>query len=233
METNNTEKNRTIRKNHQMQLNDSNIMITIKEAKQILQENFVAYKNNDKTFDFTLLGMDDKNNLFTIKRQLEEVNQDTDSMKTKLIEVRFTSYKSDYSEYSHEYETETIYESVGLFDNIDTAWKIIHQKIAKYHTNLEQYTFRMIEINKSHKSYGEDEMLQKHQQKLRELELDKIDDATKGFQCSECEFILKIEGMSRHTQRNYESSHGQTHKKGGSWQHVNWTRIMKEEVSEK
>lgn len=227
METNTTKNFRIIRENYQMESNDNNIMITVKEAKEILQKNFVAYKSFDKSHEFTVLGMDDKNNLFTIKQQKEKIQSDNSIMKTHLIEVRFTSYRSDYSEYTHELETETIYESVGLFDNINTAWNVIHKKIAKYHTNLEQYNFRLIEINKSHKSYGEDEVLQKYEQKLREQKQQKIEIATLGFRCSECNELIKSTGNS-HSNQNKQSNHAQTHKKNGTWAFVDFTRIFKD-----
>jgi|GEM_PF-4572420 hypothetical protein len=219
-----------IREKTQDELNGIITMIKVKQLKEILQENYVVYKSEDKVKEFQVLGMDSKNNLCIIKTKLDEVNHDSSIMKSRLIEVRFMNEKGDYSEYSQQYETITEYETVGLFNNIDDAWKSIQNRIELYHTKVEQYNFRLIEVNKStDMTYGEGDMKQKYDNIIAEEKRKAEDELIKGYRCSECKYLYIISGLPRHTQQNQMSSHGRSHAKHGSWQHVDWLKVMKRE----
>ncbi len=221
-----TKKTRIIREKNQEESSDSNGMITVKQLKEILQENYVVYKSEDKSIKLTSLGMDSKNNIFIIKTNLQEIRTDSDTMKTRLIEVRYKSYKSEYSEYSHDYEYETSYDVIGLYNNINTAWNQILKRVEKYHTRFENYGFKLIEVNQSINdiSHGEQNTLNDYNQEQRRIERELLNSLTLGFKCSECKYVLK--GVNDYSQ----TTHAKTHQVGNSWGHVVWTRIMKKEV---
>lgn len=181
-------------------------------------------------------GMNDKNKVFTIKSKTDKILQSSKTMKSqsKLIEVRFGHTEHSYTDGYGCDDTWTEYETVGFFDNIQHAWDLVQHRIDKYHTNIHDYSFNIIEVNpkaeKISDTVYEEKSLNEYYQDIEKEKQRKIDERTLGFRCSECKKIIK---MSFNIQ-NDKTTHGQTkHISHGSWSHVNWTRIMKKGKGEK
>jgi len=158
----------------------------------------------------------------------------SNALKDKLIEVRYGHEETQHTDYDNCYDSSYSwieYETIGHFDNIEDAWELVQYRVAKYHTQLKNYSFNIIEINPnsakcpdtSSESYTL-EQWERDTQWERDCELNKN---TKGFQCSECITIVKTDNASLElsVQTNHASKY---HKKSGSWSHVKFTRILKE-----
>ena len=172
--------------------------------------------------------MKDKNNVFTIKSKSDKISQSSKNMKSqyKLIEVKYGHYESRYDEYCDNSWLE--YETVGFFDNIKDAWNVIQYRIEKYHTNIKDYSFNLIEVNpkaeKISDTIYEEDALNKYYKNIEDEKRRKFDEKTLGFRCDVCKQLIK---MSFNIE-NAKTSHSQVnHIKDGSWAWVNWTRIMK------
>lgn len=181
--------------------------------------------------------MKDKKKVFTIKSKTEKILQRSKLMKsqTELIEVRY-----GHTEFSHDdsncYGDQSWleYETVGFFDNIKDAWHVVQHRIDKYHTNIHDYTFNLIEVNpkaeKISDTVYEESALNKYYQEIEKEKQRKIDERTLGFRCSECKKIIKMSFNIENDKTNHARTNHILH---SSWSHVDWTRIMKKGKAKK
>lgn len=199
----NTKKSRLKRKNPDME-SSGNYCMT---KQKTLQKNSVVYHLKDKDFGKAM-----------------------DSM--KLIQVRFAH--EEYSQDGYDYcgnSSWTEYEDIAMFDNIDDAWNLVQSRVEKYHTDLKNYSFSIIEINPDpenvNETIHESCSLDKYHREVERQKQIKIDQATLGFKCSECNKILKMHNAIE-ADKNYHAR--EKHIKDSSWSHVNWIRIMKKDL---
>lgn len=167
--------------------------------------------------------MEDKNKMEMVSLALDQ----------KLIEVRYGHQETQHTDYDNCYDNSysyTEYDTIGFFDNIEGAWNLVQQRVAKYHTQIKDYSFNIVVINPSHdscpKTNSEGYVLDNY---VRDQEWQKkLEDAKKieGYKCSECSKVLKIPNPSLID--SHQSSHSRlNHIVGGSWNHVTFETIMK------
>ena len=168
--------------------------------------------------------MEDKNKMEMVSMALNQ----------KLIEVRYGHQESshdEYDSYSDYTHTWIEYDSIGLFDNIEDAWNLVQQRVAKYHTQIKDYSFSIVIINPSQdscpKTNSEGYVLDQYEKDLEWNEKCELLKKIEGFKCSECTTILKITNPS--LEQRTKSNHAQTHVKDASWNHVEFKTIMKKE----
>ena len=166
--------------------------------------------------------MEDKNKMEMVSLALDQ----------KLIEVRYGHQETQHTDYDNCYDNSysyTEYDTIGFFDNIEDAWNLVQQRVAKYHTQIKDYSFNIVIINPSpdscQKTNSEGYVLDQYERDLEWKKKTELFEKIEGFKCSECPTILKITNPS--LEQRTKSSHAQTHVKDASWNHVEFKTIMK------